>query len=87
MSYAFSYTIPVAEDGKTYTYISGVDRQSVSLLCAPLDGGSLDLMWDNTLTNPVNIYSEINQFQAEPIAFNCTRNSTTIVNTYISVIG
>ena len=77
----------VAVEGTTYTYISGVDRQNVFLLCVPMDGGSLDLMWDNTLTNPVNIYSEINQFQTEPTAFVCTRDTTTIMTTYISVIG
>ena len=77
----------VAVEGTTYTYISGVDRQNVLLLCAPMDGGSLDLIWDNTLTNPVNIYSEISQFQTEPTAFVCTRDTTTIVTTYISLIG
>ena len=76
----------VAVEGTTYTYISGVDRQNVLLLCAPMDGGSLDLMWDNTFTNPVNISSVISQFQTEPTAFVCTRDATTIVTTYISVI-
>ena len=57
------------------------------LLCDPNDGGSLDLMWDNTHANPVNIYSQINQIQAEPTAFVCTRENTTILSTYISVIG
>ena len=77
----------VAVEGTTYTYISGVDRQTVLLLCDPMDGGSLDLIWDNTLTNPVNIDSELSQFQAEPTAFVCTRDTTIIVTTYISVIS
>ena len=77
----------VAVEGTTYTYITGVDRQNVLLLCAPMDGGSLDLMWNNTFTNPVSIYSEISIFQAEPTAIVCTRDTTTIVTTYISVIG
>ena len=85
--YAFQLPFLVAENGITYTYISGVDRQNVLLLCDPMNGSSLDLMWDNSFTNPVNIYSEINQLQAEPTAFNCTRDTTTIVTTYISVIG
>ena len=57
------------------------------LLCDPNDGGSLDLKWDNTLANPVNIYSQISQAQTEPTAFVCTRDITTILRTYISVIG
>ena len=77
----------VAEEGITYIYISGVDRQDVLLLCAPNDGGSLNLKWDSTLANPVNIYSEISKFQSEPSAFTCTRDTTPIVTTHISVIG
>ena len=77
----------VAAEGTTYTYISGVDRQDVLLLCDPNDGGSLNLKWNDTLVNPVNIYSERSQFQSEPAAFICTRDTTTIVTTHISVIG
>ena len=87
MYYAFSYTILVAVEGTTYTYITGVDRQNVLLLCAPMDGGSLDLMWNSTLTNPVNISSEISRFETDATEFNCTRDTTTIVTTYISVIS
>ena len=57
------------------------------LLCDPNDGGSLDLMWNNTLANPVNIFTQISQVQTEPTAFVCTRESRAIVSTYISVIG
>ena len=57
------------------------------LLCDPNDGGSLDLMWNNALANPVNIYTQISQIQTEPTAFVCTRNTTTIVSAYISEIG
>ena len=77
----------VAVEGTTYTYISGVDRQNVLLLCDPMDGSSLELMWHSTLTNPVNIYSEISQFETKPTIFVCTRDATTIVTTYISLIG
>ena len=57
------------------------------LLCDPNDGGSLDLMWNNSLANPVNIFTQISQIQTEPTAFVCTRDTTTILTTYISVIG
>ena len=81
------YILLVAVEGTTYTYISGVDGQNVLLLCDPNDGGSLDLMWNNGLANPVDISSQISQIQTEPITFICRRNTTIILSTDISVIG
>ena len=57
------------------------------LVCDPIDGGSLDLMWNNGLANPVDISSQISQIQTEPITFICRRNTTIILSTDISVIG
>ena len=49
-----------------------------------MDGGNLDLMWNDTLINLVYIHSQISQLQTKSTAFVCTRDTTTIMTTYIS---
>ena len=56
------------------------------LLCDPNAGGSLDLMWNNGLANPVHISSQISQILTEPITIICRINTTIILSTDISVI-
>ncbi|KAI6658178.1 Macrophage mannose receptor 1 [Oopsacas minuta] len=83
----------VAVSGSTYTYIVGIDREDVLLLCAPTDTVSLSLLrWtllgavSNTdFLNPINIYEERDNLSDQSTDFNCMRGSSTLSTNFISV--
>ena len=87
------YVLLVAVPGNTYTYIIGIDREDVLLLCDPDDGGYLVLVrWftdNSSYYNPLNIFSELNEFPSEPTLFSCGRYrfEIEIFSSYVSAKG
>ena len=86
--YIITISVLVAVSGTTYTYLEGVDREDVLLLCDPTDSGTLStLMWDDTYSNPLNLHSVRNSLPTEPTQFICSRGTTPIVSIFLSVTG
>ena len=82
----------VAATGANYTYIVGVDRTDVLLLCDPEDSGSLSLLrWflQNGMgfLNPLNLNSESSNLPDVLTSFSCVRGGTTLVTIQICVKG
>ena len=79
----------VAVSGDTYTYIEGVDRQDVLLLCDPMDSSVTlsNLRWDasngSSFVNPIDIYSQKDALPEQPTALDCNSGSSIT----ISVLG
>ena len=100
-SYTFSFFIRistnyilflVAVTGSTYTYIVGVDRTDVLLLCDPEDNGSLSMLrWSVDggieFDNPVNLNSESGNLPDVLTTFYCMRDGVSIVTSQICVKG
>ena len=81
----------VAVTGADYTYIVGVDRTDVLLLCDPDDGGSLSMLkWSlpgMEFFNPINLSSESSNLPSVLTSFLCVRGGTTLVTSQICVKG
>ena len=81
----------VAVTGANYTYIVGLDRTDVLLLCDPEDGGNLSMLrWSlpgMEFFNPINLNSESSNLPNELATFNCIRDGVTLVTTQICVKG
>ena len=82
----------VAVTGTSYTYIVGVDRTDVLLLCDPEDGGSLStLRWTlqngMEFLNPINLNSESSSLPDVSTSFSCKRGGDTLNTTQICVKG
>ena len=81
----------VAVTGADYTYLVGVDRTDVLLLCDPEDSGSLGLLkWSlpgMEFFNPINLSSESSNLPDVLTSFNCIRGEDTLVTTQICVKG
>ena len=82
----------VAVTGTSYTYIVGVDRTDVLLLCDPEDGGSLSMLrWslENGMEffNPINLNSESSNLPNVSTALSCNRGGVTLNTTQILVKG
>ena len=79
--------------GDTYTYIEGVDRQDVLLLCDPVDSSVTlsNLRWDvsngPSFLNPINIYSQKDALPEQPTALDCNSGATQYTSITISVLG
>ena len=81
----------VAVTGNNYTYIVGVDRTDVLLLCDPVVSGNLSmLIWSlqggMEFSNPINLNSESSNLPDVPTSLSCVRDGTT-VTTQICVKG
>ena len=73
--------------GNTYTYIIGIDRHDVQLLCDPMDNGYLFIVkWiaGGSYGNPLNIFSEQEAFQNESTKFTCRSGGNEILSVCIS---
>ena len=82
----------VAVAGTSYTYIVGVDRTDVLLLCNPVVSGSLStLIWSlqggMNFNNPIYLNSESSNLPDVSTSLSCVRDGTTIVTTQICVKG
>ena len=82
----------VAVTGTSYTYIVGVDRTDVLLLCDPEDGGSLNtLRWTlqngMKFLNPINLNSEGSNLPDVSTSFSCVRGGASFVSSRICVKG
>ena len=82
----------VAASGTSYTYIVGVDRADVLLLCDPVVSGSLSmLIWSlqggMNFNNPINLNSESRYLPDVTTSFSCVRGGATIITTQICVKG
>ena len=81
----------VAVKGANYTYIVGVDRTDVLLLCDPEDDGSLStLRWSlpgMEFFNPINLNSESSNLPDVLTSISCVRGGTTLVTSQICVKG
>ena len=82
----------VAVTGASYTYLVGVDRTDVLLLCDPEDGGSLSMLrWSlqdgMEFFNPINLNSESSNLPDIFTSFSCKRGRTTPYITQICVKG
>ena len=81
----------VAVTGADYTYIVGVDRTDVLLLCDPEDNGNLStLRWSlpgMEFFNPINLNSESNNLPNVLTSFLCVRGEATLVTSQICVKG
>ena len=82
----------VATSETTYTYLVGVDRENATLLCDPMDNGSINtLRWfiegKAEYLNPMNIHSERNILSEGPNTVICQRNGTEILRSYLIVKG
>ena len=81
----------VAVTGADYTYIVGVDRTDVLLLCDPEDNGSLNMLrWSlpgMEFFNPINLNSESTNLLDVLTSFSCIRGGDTLVTTQICVKG
>ena len=81
----------VAVTGADYTYIVGVDRTNVLLLCDPEDGGSLSMLrWSlpgMEFFNPINLNSESSNLPDVPTSFICIRGGTTLVTSQLCAKG
>ena len=83
----------VAVSGDTYTYIEGVDRQDVLLLCDPMDSSvTLSLLRWNvpngpSFSNPNNIYSQKDALPEQLTALDCNSGGTQYTPITISVLG
>ena len=81
----------VAVTGTDYTYLVGVDRTDVLLLCDPEDGGSLSMLrWSlpgMEFFNPINLNSQSSNLPDELTTFSCVRGGNTLVITQICVKG
>ena len=74
------FLFAVAVTGTSYTYIVGVDRTDVLLLCDPEDGGSLStLKWTlqngMEFLNPINLNSESSNLPDVFTTFTCKREN------------
>ena len=81
----------VAVTGTSYTYIVGVDRTDVLLLCDPEVSDDLStLIWSlqggMSFLNPINLNSESSNLPNVPTSLSCVRDGT-IVITQICVKG
>ena len=81
----------VAATGTSYTYLVGVDRTDVLLLCDPVVSGSLStLRWSlqggMNFNNPIHLNSESSSLPNVATSFSCVRDGTT-VTTQICVKG
>ena len=87
----YPYFSLVAVTGAGYTYIIGVDRTDVLLLCDPEDGGSLSVLrWSLSgmqFFNPINLNSESSNLPDVLTTFSCIRGGDTLVTTQICVKG
>ena len=82
----------VAVTGADYTYIVGVDRTDVLLLCDPEDGGSLGLLeWSlqggTEFFNPINLTSESGDLPDELTTLNCIRGGFVLTTSQICAKG
>ena len=81
----------VAVTGADYTYIIGVDRTDVLLLCDPEDNSSLSMMrWSLSgmeFFNPINLNSERSNLPDVLTSFLCVRGGATLVTSQICVKG
>ena len=78
----------VAVPGSIYTYLEGIDRENILLLCDPMDSGIFStLMWNDTYPNPLNIHSVWTDFPTEFSVFTCSRGASSIVSIFLSVSG
>ena len=83
-----SISVLVAVEGITYTYLEGIDREDILLLCDPMESNTLStLIWNSTYSNPLNIHSVRNSLPIESTQFICSRGTTTIVSIFLSVTG
>ena len=77
----------VAVPGNTYTYIIGIDRHDVQLLCDPMDNEYLlDVEWiaGGSYDNPLNIFSKLEGFPSESTKFCCRSGGNEILSIFIS---
>ena len=82
----------VALTGTSYTYIVGVDRTDVLLLCDPEDGSRLSVLrWSlqngMEFFNPINLNSESSSLPDVATSFSCKRGGDTLNTTQICVKG
>ena len=82
----------VAVAGNNYTYVVGIDRTDVLLLCDPEVSGSLStLRWylqgGMGFLSPININSERINLPDVSTTFSCGRGGATSVTTQICVKG
>ena len=88
--YIFLFLVAVA--GTSYTYVVGVDRTNVLLLCDPVVSGSLSmLIWSLQgsmyFNNPVNLNSESSNLPDVSTSLSCVRDGVTFLTTQICVKG
>ena len=81
----------VAVSGTSYTYIVGVDRTDVLLLCDPVVSGGLSMLkWSlpggMNFNNPINLTSESSNLPDVSTSLSCVSDGTT-VTTQICVKG
>ena len=86
------FFVLVAVTRTSYSYIVGVDRIDVSLLCDPKDVGSLSMLrWSvhggMVFFNPINLNSESSNLPGTPTTFSCNRGGDTIGTIQICVKG
>ena len=82
----------VAVTGASYTYLVGVDRTDVLLLCDPEDGGSLSVLtWSlqdgMEFFNPINLNSESFYLPDVLTTFSCMRGGNSLKVTQICAKG
>ena len=89
--YAVIILYIVALTGADYTYIVGVDRTDVLLLCDPEDSRSLSMLrWSvpgMEFFNPINLNSESTNLPDVLTTFSCIRGEDTLVTNQICVKG
>ena len=88
----YLYFSLVAVTGADYTYIVGLDRTDVLLLCDPEDGGSLSMLrWSlqngMEFLNTINLNTESSNLPDVLTTFSCIRGGDTLVTTQICVKG
>ena len=86
----FFFLVAVAE--ANYTYIVGVDRTNVLLLCDPKDGDSLSMLrWSEQggmeFFNPINLNSERINLPDTPSSFSCLRDGYILITSVIYIEG
>ena len=83
----------VAVSGSTYTYIVGIDREDVLLLCDPMDSSvvlstiSWTVLGGNSFVNPLNIYDDRSDLPVQSTGINCFTGSTLVAANLISLKG
>ena len=82
-----------AVSGKAYTYVVGVDREDILLLCDPMDSSvtlstiSWTVVSGNSFANPLNIYEDGSDLPVQSTAMNCITGAVLVTTSLISVKG